>query len=89
MQTKHPPEARASWNKWAEFLRSHRLEGLAAWILEGAGPLAVLGAQALYLTGPLLRPVVSNGQISDLASLLEESSEARAFAAFLREDDRP
>ena len=86
MQTDSLPEARASWSKWIEFLRHHRLEGLVAWALEAAGPLTVLGAQALYMGGPLLRPAFSNGQLDALASLLEEKSEAQAFAAFLRED---
>jgi len=86
MPTDSLPEARASWPKWAEFLRNHRLEGLVAWALEAAGPLTVLGAQALYLSGPLLRPAFSNGQIGALVSLLEESSEAQAFVAFLRKE---
>ncbi len=89
MQINSLPDARASWQRWAEILRSRRLEGLVAWILEAAGPLTVLGAQALYLGGPLLRPAVSDRQINALASLLEESSEAHAFAAFLREGEHP
>ena len=86
MQTDSPPEARASWPKWIEFLRRRKLEGLAAWALEAAGPLTVFGAQVLYIGGPLLRPEFSNGQLDALASLLEEKSEAQAFAAFLLED---
>ncbi len=86
MQTNYLPEARASWYRWAEFLRSRRLEGMAVWLLEAAGPLAVLGAQALYITGPLFRPAVPDGQIDALAGLLEDSREARQFAAFLREE---
>ena len=86
MPTESLPEAHASWPKWAEFLHNRRLEGLVAWALEAAGPLTVLGAQALYLGGPLLRPAFSNGQFGALASLLEENSEAQAFAAFLREE---
>ncbi|MGZ6346471.1 MAG: hypothetical protein ACXWNC_02720 [Anaerolineales bacterium] len=79
-------DARASWPSWAEFLRRRGLEGLAAWALEAAGPLTVLGAQALYLGGPLLRPALSKGFIEAFADLLEDHSEAQAFAAFLRED---
>lgn len=86
MQTDNHPEERVSWSKWAEFLRDWRLDGLVSWALEAAGPLTVLGAQALYLGSPLLRPVFSNGQLGALASLLEEKSEAQAFVAFLRED---
>jgi len=86
MQTDSLPEGRASWPTWAKFLRRRGLESLAAWALEAAGPLTVLGAQALYLGGPLLRPALSNGQINALAGLLEDHSEAQAFAAFLREE---
>ena len=86
MQTDSLPKARVSWPKWAEFLRRSGLEGLAAWALEAAGPLTVLGAQALYLGSPLLRPVWSNEQIEALGGLLEDHSEAMAFASFLREE---
>jgi hypothetical protein len=86
MQTDSLPETRASWPAWAEFLHRRGLESLVAWALESAGPLTVLGAQALYLGGPLLRPALSNGQINALAGLLEDHGEAQAFAAFLREE---
>jgi hypothetical protein len=89
MQTDSLPEARASWPTWAEFLRRRGLESLVAWALEAAGPLTVLGAQALYLGGPLLRPGLSDGQIDALTSLLEDNSESLAFAAFLREEMPP
>jgi hypothetical protein len=79
-------DARASWPAWAKFLRGHRLEGLAIWFLEAAGPLTVLGAQALYLGGPLLRPALPEGQVNALANLLEETGEAHAFASFLQEE---
>jgi hypothetical protein len=86
MQTESLPEARTSWPVWAEFLRSRGLEALAAWALEAAGPLTVLGAQALYLGGPLFRPALPDGQIDALAGLLEDQREAQAFAAFLRKE---
>ncbi len=87
MQTDSLPEARSSWPAWAKFLRRGGLESLAAWALEAGAPLAILGAQALYFGGPLLRPAFSNGQIDALASLLEDHNEALAFAAFLREEN--
>jgi len=86
MQTDFLSEGRASWSTWAEFLRRRGLEGLAAWALEAAGPLTVLGAQALYLGSPLIRPAWSDGQVEALAGLLEDHDEALAFAAFLREE---
>jgi len=86
MQTDSLPEARASWPSLAEFLRNRGLENLTAWALEASGPLTLLGAQVLYLGSPLLRPVMSNGQIDVLAGLLEDHNEAMAFAAYLREE---
>jgi len=78
-------KARASWPQWAEFLRQRRLEGLAVWVLEAVGPLAILGAQALYLGGPLIRPAVPDAQLEALAGMLEDRDELRDFTAFLRE----
>jgi hypothetical protein len=80
------PEERASWPTWVGFLRHHGLENMAAWALEAAGPLTVLGAQMLYLGSPLLRPAISKGQVDALAGLLEDQGEVLAFTAFLREE---
>ena len=78
--------ARSAWPVWAEFLRRHRLENLAAWALEAGGPLTVLGAQVLYIGGPLLRTALPDQQRDALAGLLEDRDEALAFTAFLREE---
>ncbi|MBA4379827.1 MAG: hypothetical protein C0393_03945 [Anaerolinea sp.] len=86
MQRENSPDLRASWPVWADFLRRRGLENLAAWALEAAGPLTLLGAQALYIGGPLLRPAFSNAKLNALAHLLEDGEETRAFAAFLREE---
>jgi hypothetical protein len=59
---------------------------LAAWALEAAGPLTVLGAQVLYIGGPLLRPAVTDAQRDALTTLLEDRDEVQALAAFLREE---
>ena len=56
MENDSLPEARASWLAWAEFLRRRGLDGLVVWALEAASPLTVLGAQALYFGGLILRP---------------------------------
>jgi hypothetical protein len=79
-------EARSAWIDWAEFLHRHGLENLAAWMLEAAGPLTVLGAQLLYLGGPLLRPALTDRHLDALAGLLEDRDETLAFTAFLREE---
>jgi len=85
MQIKTNPEMRSSWPVWADFLRQRGLIGIAAWILEAAGPLTILGAQALHFGEPFLRPALPGRQIQELAKVLEESDEGRAFISYLRE----
>ena len=86
MQMDSVPKARSHWPGWAEFLHRYGLENLVVWTLEAAGPLTVLGAQALYIGGPLLRPALTDLQRDALAGLLEDRDEALAFTAFLREE---
>lgn len=73
-------QSRSEWPQWAESLRRLKLDGLAAWCLEAAGPLTVLGAQAVYLTQPFL----SGKNLNTLALMLEEDEETQAFARYLR-----
>ncbi len=73
---------RTYWPEWAGFLRQRGLHGLAAWLLDASGPLAVIGAQLLYIG----QPFVQTSHVDALARLLEDHNEAQAFAAFLRED---
>ncbi len=76
-------QSRSEWSKWAESLRRLKLDGLAAWFLEAAGPLTVLGAQAVYLT----QPFIGGKQLRSLASMLEEDEETQAFARYLRGEE--
>jgi hypothetical protein len=74
---------REYWTRWAFTLRRYQLHELAASLLEAAGPLAVLGAQALYFGKGLIG---DDEQLTALASMLEEDSETRAFASFLTQE---
>jgi hypothetical protein len=73
-------QSRTEWPTWAESLRRLKLDGLAAWFLEAAGPLTVLGAQAVYIA----QPFVGGKRLDALAFLLEEDEETQAFARYLR-----
>jgi hypothetical protein len=77
---------RSLWPDWARFLQRWGLGDVVAYTLEAAGPLAVIGAQFLYLGQPFFRNALPEGHVSALADLLEDSSEAKNFAAFLREE---
>jgi hypothetical protein len=70
------------WIRWAESLRRWELQGLAAWLIDAAGPIRIVGAQVLYFSQPFLggRPLLP------LAEMLEDDNQAAAFAAFLQED---
>ncbi len=74
---------RSYWLDWLNYLRRLGLSDLAAWALEAAGPLNILGAQMLYLCQPFVSPVTSQGMRA-LACLLEQEDEARAFATLLK-----
>jgi hypothetical protein len=74
---------RVYWTQWIESLRRLGLDGLAAWLLEVAGPFNLIGAQLLYMGQPFVAPQWNNG-INALANLLEQEDEARAFAALLK-----
>jgi len=78
---------RASWQDWAQFLHHHDLQRPVALFLEAAGPLNLLMAQLIYLGSPLLTTGRLTGQLQNFAELLEDPSEARNFAAYLKEEN--
>jgi hypothetical protein len=74
---------RAYWPLWIDSLRKQGLTELAAWLLEAAGPLNILGAQLLYLGQPFIPSAAAQGWHA-LANLLEQEDESRAFSALLK-----
>lgn len=72
---------RERWTRWAGNLRRLGLAGLAAWLIEAAGPLRLIGAQALYAGRGM-----AGDDLMALADLLEDPRESEAFAEFLRAD---
>ena len=76
MQTPKP-----QWTEWAHSLKRLKLDSFIAWILEAGAPVALLGAQALFVAAPFLGP-----RSDALARLLEDERETRAFIHLLREE---
>jgi hypothetical protein len=74
--------SREFWHRWAESLRRYKLHELVASILEAGSPLALLGAQAIYFSGGFIK----SDQLTALAQILEEDSEAQAFASYLLQE---
>lgn len=73
------------WRSWASILQRWGVEQWAASILEAAGPLSVLGAQAVYLSAPLLKNILPTAQLETLARTLEDANRTQAFVSCLRE----
>ena len=76
-------QSNTAWSQWAETLRRYKMDGFVAWFLEASAPLAILGAQAIYLTQPFL----GGKQTTVLAEMLEEEKETMRFVQFLRGED--
>lgn len=74
---------RAYWPNWMDSLRRMKLDGIAAWVLEAAGPLNMIIAQLLYIGQPLVPPQ-AGAQLNALAQMLEQGHEATTFAALLK-----
>ena len=76
-------------NRFAELifrLRAWGLNGFAATLLESAGPLPFLGAQALYAAGPMLTPFVPEDEVTALAHLLEDPDALQSLAERLNQE---
>jgi hypothetical protein len=74
-------KSRRQWQQWGNVLRKYQFQGLAAWVLEAAGPLALISAQLLYMGKPLL-----GAGAGRLARLLESDEDTLEFLRFLEAD---
>ena len=73
------------WQSWANTLHRWGMGDWVASFLEAAGPLTIIGAQAVYLGQPLFKLAVPENHLDALAHLLEDDGQTRAFATLLRE----
>ena len=76
---------RQIWQVWAQSLHRWGMRDFVASFLEAAGPLTLLGAQAMYFGQPFLDGLDRQGHMKALASMLEDTKETDAFVKFLRE----
>lgn len=73
------------WQDWARNLHRWGINHIVASVLEATGPLTVLGAQAVYISQPLLRLAFAGEYLDALANLLEDRQQQSAFVSLLRE----
>jgi hypothetical protein len=76
------------WDKWAKNLHRWGLGELVASFIEAAGPLTLIGAQAIYITEPILDFAIPKDHVDALANMLYEPDRAHRFATFLREGNK-
>jgi hypothetical protein len=73
------------WRTWITALRRWGLQDWVASFLEAAGPLAILGAQVVYVGQPLLDLALPDNHLEAAARLLEDATCTQAFVQMLRE----
>jgi hypothetical protein len=78
-------ENRHIWKKWADVLHRWGMQEMAATMLEAIGPLKFIGAQAVYISQPILDTIMPKDTITAIANLLDKPEEAEAFTTFLRQ----
>jgi hypothetical protein len=74
------------WRVWTKSLHRWGLQNLVASFLEAAGPLAVMGAQAVYVGQPILDIVLPGEHLQALANVLEDDDQRQAFVTCLLEE---
>lgn len=74
----------AYWKEWASVLQRTGLTDPAAALLEAAGPLSLLAAQAVHFCQPFIG---IQSQSQALASMLEDPYTCREFVDFLRQEE--
>jgi hypothetical protein len=70
--------------KWVKTLHKLQLHDLAATLLEALGPINLLGAQLVYISQPILSPLINSEQSQDFAKILEDPLETAEFISALR-----
>lgn len=77
-------DGRSWWPVWAQKLRHWGLSEPIAALLDAAGPLSTLAAQAIYFGQPILGSTTAYNGWSAAAEMLADPQESRSFATFLR-----
>ena len=68
-----------NWYQWARYLQRYHLLGLFRFLLDAAGPVRIVAAQSLWMT----QPFVQNSIISQLAEVLEDQEQSKAFLKYV------
>jgi hypothetical protein len=72
------------WLAWVNKLQQYGMADLVASLMEAGAPLAVIGAQAVYIGQPLLTSFWPRMNLAPLTELLENDASYRDFIGGLR-----
>ena len=72
-----------NWNRWARTLQRNRLTGLVITLFEGAGPIRMIFSQSLSSIS-IFFDSAQRESFHVFADILENDSESRKFASFLK-----
>ncbi len=75
------------WRVWANSLHRWGLQKLVASFLEAAGPLALIGAQVVYVGQPLLNGIVPDDHLNAITLVLEDDDQRQEFITYLLEEN--
>jgi hypothetical protein len=71
------------WYQWVQYLQRYHLIGIFRFLLDAAGPIRIVAAQSLWMT----KPFIQNSTISQLAAVLEDQEQSRAFLEYVKNRD--
>lgn len=77
--------SQATWQDWIQTIHSRGFASITASLLEAVTPLAIIGAQMIYISEPVLSPLFSPLKIHALANLLENQEDYQKFIYSLKE----
>lgn len=72
------------WQNWVHVLHAWGIHELTAALLEATGPINFIGAQAVYLSQPVLNIFLSEEKIDAFADLLGNPVDTKTFVESLR-----
>jgi hypothetical protein len=76
--------SQAVWQDWVAFLNKRGLGGLVASLLDAASPLALPGAQLIFIGEPVLSSFMAGAKIDAVTDLLEDNTAYQGFIAALK-----
>ncbi len=76
------------WQDWIDVLHARGIAGVMAIFLEAVSPLAVAGAQLIFVGEPLFSLLIPSQKMSAVTDLLEDTHNYMDFIAALKQENK-